>query len=231
MSFPATTTTHSDAKPPMSGPQLGRTVSEQDIQRGQHLQQPHYPRQSPSPTHQQPQNYGHVHGAHARQAYGHKRRDSDTLRSIALPPGSLPPTPSLPSLASPTLTEAPPRSAGSIQVSSSGQGTGIPLRSSPRGAALAAAANKQHKRSPTAPDVPTINGILGSHNGGNGDEYASEREREREGRRTQQQQYQQHQQAPPVMPAHVSAPAPPPAQLNRHMVVRLFTSFRGKYSW
>ena len=130
---------------------------EQDIQYQQS-------RQSPSPTHQglQPQ----------RSDYGHRRRDSDTLRSLA---------PSLGPTGSPTVMDSqsvsPPLSAR-LQTRYSPQPSSV---STSRGRVSPPAATKgrvspptakgrlssqvgrevaKHRRSPTAPEAPTTSGMI-----------------------------------------------------------------------
>lgn len=201
----------------MSGRAQGEQQQQQEFPQ---QQQPHPSRQSPSPTHGSNAN---TNPTHRPSIYTHKRRDSDTLRSV--PPPS----------ASPTAIDLPPR-----------------LSPSARSLAGVNAALAKHRRSPTAPEPPTTSGMLAppgsGGNGvgktwaaGDGDDYGSgvsdrERERDRDRERREdrerskgqqqqqqhvsmQQQQQQYLQAAPPMPA--PAPAPPPAQLNRHMVVRM----------
>jgi hypothetical protein len=150
-------------------------------------------RQTPSPTHrsQQPQIPAIKH-------FGHRRRDSDTLRNVS------------PSLGSPTavehLSRVSPSSRGRLSPSTSRLASDAP--------ALA-----KHKRSPTAPESAVngarqkemnfINSLGKSEDAGtmgSGDRVKAQMALEA------QQRSQKYLQAS-------GQPPPPPAQLNRHMVV------------
>jgi serine/threonine-protein kinase TTK/MPS1 len=180
-------------------------------------------RHSPSPPHL-------ASASHHR--YGHKRRDSDTLKSLSShhiqpstsPTSSPPPIEALPARLSP--------SAHHLQFPSS----------SSSNAALSSSASARHRRSPTAPDIPTTSGSLHPGNGlgrgktwsgdemaANGDEYGHNpgshgsvpiRQHSR------QQQQNQYASAPAAVPA----PAPQPQQQQQaqdgrngrsNMVVRI----------
>lgn len=144
----------------------GSTGREQDIRYQQS-------RQSPSPTHQglQPQ----------RSAYGHGRRDSDTLRSLAPPTGS--PTVMESQRVSPPLSVglqtrySPPTSSVSTTAVSRGRVSPPKGRLSPPAATkgrvsptakgrLSPASSQigrevaKHRRSPTAPEAPTTSGMM-----------------------------------------------------------------------
>src|SRR6266576_5552801 len=151
------------------------TGREQDI-----LQQS--ARQTPSPTHrnQQPQ-------IPAMKHFGHRRRDSDTLRNVS------------PSLGSPTAVEHLPR------VSPSSRG-----RLSPSTGCLASdvPALAKHKRSPAAPEP--------AHGVRHGALSSGDRERENV---KAQMALEAQQRSQKYLQASGQPPAPPPAQLNRHMVV------------
>lgn len=123
---------------------------------------------------------------------GHRRRDSDTLRNA-------------PTLGSPTAVELPPR----ISPSSHGKLSPPDSRISRNAAALA-----KHGRSPTAPDLSKSAAIQREDDGG----AASSSERERAKFKTQVA-LEAQQQSQKYMQATGHAPPPPPAQLNRHMVV------------
>jgi serine/threonine-protein kinase TTK/MPS1 len=125
---------------------------EQDIQYQQS-------RQSPSPTHQglQPQ----------RSEYGHRRRDSDTLRSLA---------PSLGSTGSPTVIDSqrvsppqtrysPPSSSastsrGRVSPPAATKGRVSPPTSKGRLSSQVGREVALHRRSPTAPEAPTTSGMI-----------------------------------------------------------------------
>lgn len=83
-----------------------------------------YTRKSPSPTHLSTQ-------PHLRAVYGHQRRDSDTLRSMATP----------------------------LVTSSSPTAVDNPLRNSPPSSSYSTA-NGRHRRNPTAPEPPTTSGVI-----------------------------------------------------------------------
>ncbi|KAH9841518.1 kinase-like domain-containing protein [Rhodofomes roseus] len=87
-------------------------------------------RHSPSPTHVAQANY---------RPYGHQRKDSDTLRSVA----------AVPSPSSPTAVELPGRASP-------------PRHSIPSSTVglTAVAQNYRHRRSPTAPEAPTTSGDI-----------------------------------------------------------------------
>ncbi|KAL0580109.1 Serine/threonine kinase mps1 [Marasmius crinis-equi] len=107
-------------------------------------------RQSPSPTHPAPNR-----AVPARPAYGHKRRDSDTLRSA-------PQQQSTAGSFSPTAVELPPRLSPSARgVRTSGSG--------------ANGLSAKHRRSPTAPEPPTTSGSLkaGASSGNPGKTWAN----------------------------------------------------------
>jgi hypothetical protein len=125
------------------------------------------------------------------KSLGHRRQDSDTLRNAS-------------SLGSPTAVELPPRRSPSSRD-----------RLSPPDNRLARDPAK-HRRSPTALEPPT-NGV--SHNEGNfvaslgkSDDAVSS-----SGERVKTQMSLESQQK--YLQAAGHAPPPPPAQLNRHMVV------------
>ena len=131
-------------------------------------------RQSPSPTHQGLQSQ--------RPAYGHRRRDSDTLRSLAPPTGS--PTAMDLQRVSPPLSAglqtrySPPTSSSSTTAVSRGRVSPPKSRLSPPAATkgrvspptakgrLSPASSQvgrevaRHRRSPTAPEVPTTSGMI-----------------------------------------------------------------------
>lgn len=146
---------------------------EQDIQYQQS-------RQSPSPTHQglQPQ----------RQAHGHRRRDSDTLRSLApslgatslnsptvvdslgvSPPLSArlqtrysPPLSSASTTAAPRGRVSPPTTKGRLSPAATKGRVSPPTtkgRLSPASSQVGREVAK-HRRSPTAPEAPTTSGMI-----------------------------------------------------------------------
>ncbi|KAJ8080635.1 Serine/threonine kinase mps1 [Marasmius tenuissimus] len=128
-------------------------------------------RQTPSPTHP-----AATRAAPARPVYSHKRRDSDTLRSVPHPQ-STPGT----STYSPTIVDngLPPGlspSARGVRTSSSG----------PNGLSV------KHRRSPTAPEPPTTSGNLkaGTSSSTSGKTWAN-------GDRNSGEQYYEQPPAPP----------------------------------
>ncbi|KAI0785230.1 hypothetical protein C8Q75DRAFT_333303 [Abortiporus biennis] len=104
-----------------------------------------YTRQTPSPPNlnsQQP---------HLRPLYGHQRKDSDTLRSAAMPPAG-----------SPTVMEMlPTRLSPPMRTNS---GSGVYPNSLQANPDVGYAITK-HRRSPTAPEPSTTSGEAREHNG------------------------------------------------------------------
>ncbi|KAK7056747.1 Serine/threonine kinase mps1 [Paramarasmius palmivorus] len=160
-------------------------------------------RQSPSPTHNAPPRQ-----QSSRPAYGHKRRDSDTLRSGAYPTATAgSPTVvdgAVPAYLSPSAKMVRTSSAGSIAVSA------------------------KHRRSPTAPEPPTTSGSLKSGTSSNpvgktwapgdnknGEEVPAvpEREVKRERERDRERERLSRQQQRSIAAAAASHhPSPPPQQ-------------------
>lgn len=170
---------------------------------------------SPSPTHI---------ASHARPAYSHQRKDSDTLRSAAALTPTSPTAVEFPSRVSPPNRNYVPSSAPSL--------------------VAAAATNLRHRRSPTAPEAPTSSAEIAPPNGGSqaaGRTWAAgdSREQEREERYDSAAPSRNAPAMPPPQP-----PAPPPAKQqqvshpqasyqgtpalelrSRNMVVRNFLEF------
>ncbi|KAF8158393.1 hypothetical protein B0H34DRAFT_454137 [Crassisporium funariophilum] len=149
-----------------------------DLDRREQENQYQQSRQSPSPTHQQ-------HFQPPRPAFGHRRRDSDTLR---IPPNSAS------SIGSPTVMDAhrvspplssrlqvrlsppsasasttargrvsPPTAKGRLSPSTAGKGRTSPPTARGRLSPASSQAGREvakHRRSPTAPDPPTMSGMI-----------------------------------------------------------------------
>lgn len=148
----------------LAGLDIVFTGREQDIQYQQS-------RQSPSPTHQglQPQ----------RPAYGHRRRDSDTLRlaptgsptvmdsqRVSPPPAALqtrysPPTSSASTTAVSRGRVSPPKGRLSPPAATKGRASPPTAkgRLSPASSQIGREVAK-HRRSPTAPEAPTTSGMI-----------------------------------------------------------------------
>lgn len=163
-------------------------------------------RQSPSPTHLT---------AASHHRFGHKRRDSDTLKSLSSLHHIQPST--SPTSSPPTIEALPARlspSANQFQFPSS----------SSSNSALSSSASARHRRSPTAPDLPTASGSL--HSGGglgrgktwagdemaaNGEEYGAHPRSHGSAKAVPARQHPRQQQYASA-PASVPAPAPQPQQ-------------------
>lgn len=102
---------------------------------------------------------------------------------------------------------------------------GVKDRLSPAIAGNPAREIARHRRSPTAPEPPTTSAMVR----GEGGEYGSAGlgERERKWQQPQNAVVPPPQSAPAIPQASGPAP-PPPAQLNRHIVVGFYVSF---YTW
>ena len=178
-------------------------------------------RQSPSPTNNGLQT--------SRTPYTHKRRDSDTLRNVprssptivepnrVSPPGTRlqvrrsPPGVTKGRVSPPSLKSRDSPAAVLVKGRTSPPGVNKG-RLSPAIAGNPAREIARHRRSPTAPEPR-----------GEGSEYGF-------GERERKFQQPQHAVGPPPQSApaipQASGPAPPPpAQLNRHIVVRFYVPF------
>ncbi|KAJ3564564.1 hypothetical protein NP233_g8215 [Leucocoprinus birnbaumii] len=196
-------------------------VREQEIEQ---REQGHRPRQSPSPT--------HVNAHQARLAHGHRRQESDTLKSI------MPSTTGSPTVGN-HLTRVPSGSGQgriSPQTTRSPQGRISPpsrlqARVSPKGRISPSAAKDRlsppstqssrepikHRRSPTAPDPATASNMVGAGTSvpssgktwaASEDGYLSERERDRDRER---RSHPPPRSTSPAPPAYTTQPIPAPA--------------------
>ncbi|KAG5642666.1 hypothetical protein DXG03_002350 [Asterophora parasitica] len=199
----------------------------QDYYDSQYEQDPHPPKPPP-----------------AQRPYGHKRRDSDTLRSIPSglasptvvesrsggisPSGSKlgrtsPPGARVGRVSPPGVKVSPPSARGRISPASTSSKPGRVsppgVRGTGRVSPAPATALAKHRRSPTAPDAVMREDQYGYQNGG-------DREREREERRLQQQvlheqqqQQQQHQYMRAAPPPPVPQPQAAQPQQQRQFMV------------
>ncbi|KAI0947460.1 hypothetical protein AcV7_009886 [Taiwanofungus camphoratus] len=189
-------------------------------------------RQSPSPT--------HVSSSNIRPSYTHARKDSDTLRSLALS------GPSSQSPGSPTAIEFPPRGSPPSRSSASAYASSVPSYTPssvssyapPATSAntnqntpgltgtTAVAQNMRHRRSPTAPEAPTTSAGIAPPTGANGaqgktwaagDGRESEKEEAGGHARSMPVKQNSQQQAHQQQQAQVATPAPDVR--SRNMVV------------
>ncbi|KAF5382419.1 hypothetical protein D9615_002978 [Tricholomella constricta] len=209
----------------------------EEVERRQAEHDHYYDPQSNQETHQQqPPTL-------AQRQYGHKRRDSDTLRSMPASAGLASPTlldsssrtggisPSgvrqgrisppgaKPGRVSPPGKVSPPSTRGRTSPPSTKSGRVSPpvVRGTGRVSPAPSSALAKHRRSPTAPETVVRDDQYGYQNGND-----REREREREERRIQQQALHEQQQQQQYMRAAPAAPVPPPPvpqTQQRHFIV------------
>ena len=199
----------------------GRILEDNEQQQPPPPQQQQQQRKSPSPTHLSLAS----HSQHLRpSAYGHKRRDSDTLRNL---PNTVSTQSNLGPSSSPTVVNHG-YSTGNVN----GQGPhklSPPTRSFPSSVLSKGQQGHghghSHKRSPTAPEVSMTSGMVGGSGSsvgvgqtwavGDEDEFGEqERERGKSVERERERGKEAARNAPSRQqpPRPTSAPAPPPTQ-------------------